>query len=276
MLAFRWAACYNNKKEFDGGVTLHYEAILQHIKTSYEAILDENLVGIYVHGSIAFGCFDPRVSDIDFLVVVKDALSVSIKKQLLETLLELTPHCPQKGLEMSVVLARNCRPFVYPTPYEFHFSNAHIMRAKRDPDEYCANFHGTDQDLAAHITVIRAVGQVLCGTPIDEVFGEVSSQDYVDSIRYDVENAIEDINENSVYVILNLCRVMAYLREGLVLSKRDGGEWGLANTPPQYHALVLSALRAYAAGETYEGDAATEEAFAVYMTDQIFDKEGNR
>ena len=152
MLAFRWAACYNNKKEFDGGVTLHYEAILQHIKTSYEAILDENLVGIYVHGSIAFGCFDPRVSDIDFLVVVKDALSVSIKKQLLETLLELTPHCPQKGLEMSVVLARNCRPFVYPTPYEFHFSNAHIMRAKRDPDEYCANFHGTDQDLAACFT----------------------------------------------------------------------------------------------------------------------------
>jgi streptomycin 3"-adenylyltransferase len=243
---------------------------LQHIKTSYEAILGENLVGIYVHGSIAFGCFDPCVSDIDFLVVLDEPPTVAQKMKLLQTLLDLTPHCPKKGLEMSVVLARHCRPFVYPTPYEFHFSNAHIARAQRDPEEYCTDFHGIDKDLAAHFTVTRAIGQTLCGKPIDAVFGAVPRECYLDSIRYDVENASEDIAENPVYVILNLCRVVAYLRDGLVLSKKTGGEWGLAQLPPHYHAILQSALAAYAMGVPYQHDLTAEQRFATEMLAEIF------
>ena len=249
---------------------MHHETVLQHIKTSYEAILGENLVGIYVHGSIAFGCYDPRVSDIDFLVVLDEPPTVAQKKQLLQVLLDLTPHCPQKGLEMSVVLARYCRPFVYPTPYEFHFSNAHLARAKRDPEEYCTNFYGTDKDLAAHFTVTRAVGQTLCGKPIDEVFAEVPRECYLDSIRYDVENAAADIAENPVYVILNLCRVIAYLRDGLVLSKKTGGEWGLEKLPFYCHAILRAALSAYTLGETYRSDPTTEQRFATEMLAEIF------
>ena len=249
---------------------MHHEAILQQIRTRYEAILGETLVGIYVHGSIAFGCFDPRVSDIDFLVVLDEPPTVAQKKQLLQVLLDLTPHCPPKGLEMSVVLAQHCRPFVYPTPYEFHFSNAHLERARRDPEEYCTNFHGTDKDLAAHFTVTRAVGQTLCGKPIDEVFGEVPRECYLDSIRYDVENAAADIAENPVYVILNLCRVIAYLRDGVILSKKSGGEWGLSHLPTRYHAILRAALSAYISGETYQHDLTTEQQLAYEMLAKIF------
>lgn len=249
---------------------MHHETILRHIKTSYEAILGENLLGIYVHGSIAFGCFDPRVSDIDFLVVVDEPLTQTQKKQLLQVQLDLTPHSPPKGLEMSVVLSRNCRPFIYPTPYEFHFSNAHLERAHRDPDEYCTNFHGTDKDLAAHFTVTRAVGQTLCGKPIDEVFGEVPRECYLDSIRYDVENAVEDIAENPVYVILNLCRVAAFVREGVILSKKSGGEWGLMHLSPCCHAILHAALSAYALGTPYRHDTVAEQQFATEMLAEIF------
>ena len=249
---------------------MHYEAILQQIRTCYQDILGESLVGIYVHGSIAFGCFDPRISDIDFLVAVDEPPTVAQKKQLLQVLLDLTPHSPPKGLEMSVVLARYCRPFVYPTPYEFHFSNAHLERARRDPEEYCTNFHGTDKDLAAHFTVTRAVGQMLCGKPIDEVFGEVPREAYLDSIRYDVENAAEDISKNPVYVILNLCRVAAFLREGVVLSKKSGGEWGLDHLPTYCHAILRAALLAYTVGETYRRDCATEQQLATEMLAEIF------
>ena len=249
---------------------MHYREILLRIRTCCEQIFSSSLVGIYVHGSIAFGCFDPRVSDVDFLVIVKDAPDVPRKMQLLETLLDLTPYCPPKGLEMSVVLARYCRPFAYPTPYEFHFSNAHIERARRDPLEYCTHFHGTDKDLAAHFTVTRAVGQVLCGRPIDEVFDEVPREDYTDSIRYDVENAAEDIGENPVYIILNLCRVLAYQRDGLVLSKKTGGEWGLAHLSERYHPLLRAALAAYTDGQTYLGDTVLERQFAIEMLAEIF------
>ena len=38
-------------------------------------ILGENLVGIYLHGSAAMGCFNDKKSDIDLLVVVKGEVS---------------------------------------------------------------------------------------------------------------------------------------------------------------------------------------------------------
>lgn len=45
---------------------MEYQEILRKIATAYTKILQDNLAGIYVHGSIAFGCFHWSKSDIDF------------------------------------------------------------------------------------------------------------------------------------------------------------------------------------------------------------------
>ena len=45
--------------------------LLDKIVSAYNDILQENLTGIYVHGSLAFGCFRWEKSDVDFLVVVR-------------------------------------------------------------------------------------------------------------------------------------------------------------------------------------------------------------
>ena len=137
--------------------------LLQKIKSSYQIILQDKLVGIYIHGSIAFQCFTWENSDIDFLVVVKEPLSQKEKEDLISELLELDEYAPQKGFEMSVVLQSVCKPFVYPTPYELHFSNSYRERYREDLAGLCESLHGEDKDLAAHITVINAVGIPLCG-----------------------------------------------------------------------------------------------------------------
>ena len=246
------------------------DEILETIRREYSQILGRNLIGIYIHGSIAFGCFDPRVSDIDFLVVVDQPLTLREKTALIHVLLQSEPYAPPKGFEMSVVLKGVCDPFVYPTPYELHYSAAYAQAACGDLVRYCEGMHGTDKDLAAHLTVTRAVGQVLCGAPIPNVFGEVPREEYLDSIRWDVENAAEDISEHPVYIILNLCRVAAFLREGLVLSKKDGGEWGLTHLPEEYREIIRSALMAYTEGRIYEKNESLEKNFAAMMLDEIF------
>ena len=84
------------------------------------------------------------------------------------------------------------------------------------------------------------------GKEIKEVFGEVSSKDYMDSILTDIEGAGEEILENPMYITLNLCRVLAYKKEGLILSKKEGGEWGLQHIAhPEYNALISEALKEY-------------------------------
>ena len=221
--------------------------LLEKIAQSYQSVLREKLVGIYVHGSIAFQCFNRKNSDIDFLVVVEDELTQAEKETLIVLLFIWDKYAPKKGFEMSVVLKSVCKPFVYPTPYELHYSNRYRKHYVNDLAGVCATLHGTDKDLAAHVTVINAVGFPLCGPPVSEVFGEVSKEDYLDSILYDVEEAEEEIGENPVYFILNLCRVAAYVKDDLVLSKKQGGEWGLQHLPEECHKLVGRALQMYVA-----------------------------
>lgn len=244
-------------------------ALLGAVAHTYAKILSQNLVGIYVHGSIAFGCFNWDTSDIDFIVVTEEPPALEEKEALLTCLLSLDKSAPPKGFEMSVVLRRHCTHFVYPTPYELHFSNAHKAACMADRAAYCQSSRGTDKDLAAHFTVIRAVGRTLLGEDKAYVFGPVPAFCYADSIKGDVTNAAEAIGENPVYVILNLCRVLAYIKEGLVLSKKNGGAWGVKNLPPKYGTVAEEACKRYAGHAPRPLDAELLQEFAAYMLSQI-------
>ena len=227
-------------------------------------ILGDNLVGVYLHGSAVMGCFIPGKSDVDLLVVVKEEPTDTVKRAFMDMVVSLNETGPAKGIEMSIVERSVCKPFVYPTPFVLHFSKMHLDRYRNDPEDYIAKMKGTDRDLAAHITVIRARGVCLCGAPIDEVFGEIPKQDYMDSLWYDIADAEDDIAEDTMYLTLNLARVLAFLQDGSVLSKKEGGEWGLKNLPEKYHGLLREALSEYR-GETpgYHISAAKEYAGAV-------------
>lgn len=238
--------------------------LLQRINDIYQRILAHKLVGIYVHGSLAFGCFNWWQSDIDFLAVVRTTLCQSEKEAIISALLDLEQDCPPKGLEMSVVLADVCCPFIYPTPYELHYSNAHTARFRADLSGYCRTMCGTDRDLAAHITITNQVGFALCGPTVEEVFAPIPRQYYVDSILSDIAHADEEIDAAPVYCILNLCRVAAYLEGGLILSKQQGGEWGLIHLPDMYGALIQDALAAYSGGKIFAKNALSHH-FAAYM-----------
>lgn len=208
------------------------QLLLQFLQRRYSAILGENLVGIYIHGSIAFGCFRWETSDIDLAVVVDSAIDAPTKLRLLEVLANLLPQAPPKGFGMSVVLKGNCLRFTYPTPYELHFSNQWLHTYRTDSLTICGDEVKTDPDLAAHFTVIRHVGQVLCGVPIGEVFGAVDRAFYLDSILRDSLGSVGDIGKDPVSVVLNLCRVLAFVQEGLVISKAAGGQWALGCIDP--------------------------------------------
>ena len=232
-------------------------------------ILKDNLVGIYLHGSAAMGCFQPKKSDLDLLIVVREPMTDAVKRQFMDMTLRLDAEGPAKGIEMSIVQRDVCNPFVYPTPYMLHFSRPHADLYRKDPDGYIRKMQGTDKDLAAHFTVIRSRGHCLYGLPAGEVFGAVPARDYMDSLWYDVSGAEKDIADHPMYMILNLARVLAFVREKAVLSKREGGEWGLGNLPEEYRPLIRSALREYESGEDMRYDAGAAERYASFMLKQI-------
>ena len=228
-------------------------------------ILKDRLTGVYLHGSAVMGCYQPKKSDLDFLVVVNTALSDTEKRGFMDRLLDLDHECPGKGIEMSIVTKDVCNPFVYPTPFILHYSRMHTGWYRRDPEDYIRKMNGTDKDLAAHITVIRNRGICLYGLPIHEMFGDVPEGHYLDSILGDVSDAENVITDNPMYMILNLTRVLGYLREKKILSKKEGGIWGLKNLPERYHPLIHSALDEYESGKEAGYDSAMSREYAAYI-----------
>lgn len=232
-------------------------------------ILADNLTGIYLHGSAAMGCFDVQKSDIDLLVVVNEDIPDEIKCRYMNMVVELNTYAPKKGIELSVVRRDVCKPFIYPTPFEVHFSNTHLEWYRTDPADYIGRMKGTDKDLAAHFTIVYHRGKCLYGREIKDVFGEVDREFYFDSIWCDVENAEKEILDNPAYMILNLCRVLAYKEDELILSKPEGGKWGLENIPEIYHPLILQALNEHSSDEPIKPDRDCACQYAAYMIARI-------
>ncbi len=240
--------------------------ILDTISLQYQEILGDKLVGIYVHGSIAFGCFNWNTSDIDFLVVVNDKLTLNEKELLIKRLIALEDSAPNKGFEMSVVLDSVVNPFSYPTPYELHFGNEYLKDAKKELRHFCMNMNGVDKDLASHIIVIHTCGVTLYGEEINKVFGIVKKEYVVDSNYNDIKDAKNRIHDNPVYYILNLCRFLAYLEDGVVLSKVDGGLWVITNRSIGYDNVIQNAIDSYQKNAEFR-----EKKDVMAFVDAVFD-----
>lgn len=255
---------------------MDYEKLLYDFTEMSRNVLGRNLTGVYLHGSAAMGCFNPQKSDLDLILVVNNDIPDDTKLEFMKHAVRLQENAPAKGMEWSIVKKEFCNPFVYPTPYELHFSPMHLKWFLQKPQEYVKRMKGTDRDLAAHFMIIHRYGKVLYGEAVGEAFGEVGRDAYLDSIRSDIENAREDIRSDPMYMTLNLCRVLAYLREDLVLSKKEGGAWGTGRLPQEFHALIRAALQSYESDEEMEFLPETAVRFADYMLGQIAKESGKK
>ena len=244
---------------------LQKESLINGFVERSKEILGDHLAGVYLHGSSVMGCFNPQKSDIDLIIAVNHSLSDSDKRKFMEMVVEYNAMGPAKGIEMSIVLREVCKPFVYPTPYELHFSAGHLDWYRENPEEYIREMNGTDKDLAAHFMIINKRGKCLYGAPIDAIFAEIPNGDYMDSIWYDVEEAVEEITEYPMYLTLNLARVLAYKEDGLVLSKKEGGEWALKNLPSEYRPLIADAMHEYSENADIVYDDALAKRYAEYV-----------
>lgn len=254
---------------------MFYQKVINQFTNVCKEIFSENLTGVYLHGSLAMNCFNPNKSDIDLIVIVENDITDVQKMAFMKSVVELNNQAPSKGIEVSIVKKEFCKPFVYPTPFELHFSMAHLQWFENNPTEYIEKMKGKDKDLAAHFMIINHYGVVLLGKQIAEVFDEVQEKYYIDSIWEDVKNAKEDILENPIYVILNLCRVIAFLKDRLCLSKYKGGKWGMENIEQEYYRLILKAVECYETEQMMEVDREILLNFAeqmIYKIEEMLNK----
>lgn len=214
---------------------------LQH---GLEAVLGPKLIGVYLHGSLALGCFNPARSDIDAIAVADRAPTEDEQRALVELTLRLSERGPpprKSGcpLELSIVTAADLNPWRYPTPYVFHFGES--WRLRLEGGELPSS--GTDHDLAAHLTVLRHAGVALSGPAVATTFPTVPPADYRDSLLRDLTYAKEE--RLGLYGVLTGSRIWATLATGRLHSKDSGAAWVETRAAPRFRPLVSTALRVY-------------------------------
>lgn len=262
MSQYSWATC---PQAVEAQVTLFRQQL--------ETILGTNILGLYLHGSLAMGSFNPNSSDIDLLVVTAQSMTIETKRRIIELLLHMSMSpCP---IEISLLIEQQIRPFRQPLPYDLHYSESWREHYRND----LANgqwitwndAQKTDVDLAVHLSVVLHRGICLFGRPIKEVFPVVPSEDYIVSILEDFKEAQDKKTGMPVYFTLNACRIYAYLHDNTILSKDEGGTWALRVLPQEYHPLVKRALDIYR-GNRQDGrfDETTLDGFAAYMAGRIY------
>lgn len=256
-----------NQADETGGIC---EKIAKDFTDGCRKIFGANLRGVYLHGSAAMGCFNPRKSDLDFIAVVENPLTDNERLDFLAMVLALdsSADAPAKGLELSVVLRSVCENFRYPTPFEFHFSRAHKKWAEDAPLDFIEKMRGTDKDLAAHFVIIKNRGKCLFGEPAT-IFGQVPQSAFFDSILCDCLDGADEITENPVYYALNMARALAFKNDGLVLSKKEGAQWAMQNLPKEHALVAENALADYESGGKTEQNPDTLKKYAAYMIARI-------
>ena len=236
-----WPHCDEDIKSF-------IETLIGRLKDE----LENELTGIYLHGSLAMGSYYRPKSDIDVIVVVKDKLNEQLAEKVGVAIANESTNRPTIGnVELSVITAKVAKQVPIPMPFEVHYSSMWHEKIISNQVDY--SIERTDVDLASHLTYVLQRGICLYGKPVSEIFGEVKWNQFMASVMDDLHWILEDehLLETPVYGMLNICRVFQLLSKDsqTVYSKDEGGEWGLEHLPEAFQPLIQQSLDVYRSSE---------------------------
>lgn len=237
--------------------------VLRETISEIQSATQSNLIGVYLCGSLAMGCYNPRSSDVDIMMVTKQRLSKEERKSIIRCLKET--YSKERRIELSVVCENAIRNPQYPMMVDLQFE---------DWGGICENRR--DKEILSNLYTTKERGFCVWGAPIRDLFSEVPARYHLVSVIEDIQQRRRHLHEKpenigydiTVYWILGSCRVLAFIREERVLSKLEGGHWGIANLPREYHNLIRNALSRYQGKERtgHEWNREELETFADYMT----------
>lgn len=244
------------------GPTAHDDvnALLRALLAGVRTALGEQLIGLYLYGSLALGDFDPASSDVDFVVVTQSDLPPDAVERLRAT---------HDALGASGL------------PYANHLEGAYIPREalrRYDPAHAHHPTIGTDwafqiglldDNWTLEYAILREHGVVVWGPPPATLIDPVSADELRAAVRSQLANVWERratdrewLRERAyqAFAILTLCRALYTLRHGVLASKPRAAAWASA-AYPQWQPPIAWAL-AHRADHTNAGEAETATTMA--------------
>jgi hypothetical protein len=213
--------------------------LLGGLTAGMRAALGENLVGVYLRGSLALGAFDPATSDVDFLAIIER---------------------PVMDGEFAALAALHERLSRSANPYGDQLEGAYMDRraawryapgqrfptiARNEALEWSA--HGANWVLERW--AVREHGRTLLGPEPRGLFAPVTTDELRGAVRErlrdwaDFAHATDDPDWHThlgqkAYVVETMCRALCTLETGKLRSKPQAVAWAHKALPTPWRELV--------------------------------------
>jgi predicted nucleotidyltransferase len=213
------------------------ELLLKNVRT----LLGDKFIGLYLHGSLASGDFDPGHSDIDFLVVT----TKPIPKEMIPDLETMHMRIRDGGVEWAKKLEGT------------YLSKRMIYRfrpsKRRIPYLNEGRFFLTNQgeDWVINRNILREKGIIVAGPPIHPMIAPVTTDDIHRAIiqeltKYWTPKLIDSEwlkpPGHQPYIALTCCRVLYTLKHGALKSKLFSAHWALKTLDKEWVDLIENAM----------------------------------
>jgi predicted nucleotidyltransferase len=206
------------------------------------AKLRENLVGIYLIGSIASGDFDLD-SDVDFLVVTNTELTEANMKSLQDIQIKIHDiDCyPAKHLEgsyISISDLNNCNIVGEKKLYYFDNGNTTYEESTHD-NQWHVRWILRERGITL---VGRKPETILKSIPLNEMLNEIKKtmlqvmQVFQDEINRPLSFWNSRFGQS--FAVLTYCRMLHTLHTGTVQSKKAGAKWAKEFVDPKWVNLI--------------------------------------
>ena len=203
------------------------EHILDLLIDGLKPILQEQLIGIYLYGSLVTGDFDPSISDIDLVVVLTDELDDRTFAELNQLHTGVVNRHPDwhDRLELAYISQSGLKTFRSQT------STIGII----SPGE---PFHCLDAgcDWLISWYALREDGVALAGPPVESLIDPISLNEYLQAVgehishyRYSVK---KPQNKSALsYIVLTVARGVYTIYLGQPSSKVKAAAWAQMRFP---------------------------------------------
>ncbi|KKI92953.1 hypothetical protein WQ54_07200 [Bacillus sp. SA1-12] len=217
--------------------------ILETLLDGIHELLKEDVIGVYLRGSLALGDFDPETSDIDYLAVMKNAMTDERFTLL-------------KGFHSQLANLHN--------PYAKHLEGAYIdlnsLKRFQTGKYHPTIYRGEDLKWSEHHMnwiierwTIREHGITLIGPDPKKLIDRISVEEIQSAVLERLRDWVNWANQSDdpewhlplshkAYVVETMCRIMFTLSCGNICSKKHAVVWALEIFPEPWRSLVEKSM----------------------------------
>jgi predicted nucleotidyltransferase len=211
--------------------------VLSALLERVQAILGSHFVGLYLYGSLATGDFNPHRSDIDFLVVIDEALPDEIISDLRAMHMELTASESKwahklEGAYLPRHALRRYDPNAPPCPT---INEGHFYLGRQ----------GSDWIIQRHI--LREQETIVAGHSIRNLIDPVQPADLRQAVLEILHQWWAPMLQDPIrlespeyqpFAVLSMCRTLFLLEHGRAISKTDAARWAMEALDPAWRDLI--------------------------------------